>query len=226
MHIHTYTYTYKHWYYTNTNKNGRNERLHEFCAKLVDCTAVTSTGRWTTHWNIVKYTEHGGPVGSFRSRETAGSYLQPANAILPDTLRGLPQSLLEITVKCLTLGDNSCPPLSCQFTLHSSALNIPSCWQRRKINQAHIGGHPLGRPGRYRDNIKMDNRELDCENGNKTMLHVAQRTQKFIVVHNKNKTETEIVNMVSLNKQIRDASYYSSKLYALPSVRIFQFSKD
>jgi hypothetical protein len=41
-------------------------------------------------WNIVKYTEHGGPVGPFRIRETAGSYLEPAKAILPDMFRGLP----------------------------------------------------------------------------------------------------------------------------------------
>lgn len=79
------------------------------------------------HRNIVKHTEHGGTVGSFRIRERAGSYLEPAEATPPDML-SLSNKMM---VKCLTLGDNSYPPLPSQFTVHSSpddaALNIPNC---------------------------------------------------------------------------------------------------
>jgi hypothetical protein len=38
----------------------------------------------------------------------------------------------------------------------------------------------------------MDNRELDCENGNSTMLRVAQRTQKCKVVYNMKRKEVEL----------------------------------
>ena len=103
----------------------------------------------------------------------------------------------QIMVKYLKLGDNRFLALSFQFTVHSSpdnaALNIPNCWQRHYINQAHLGERPLGRPRRYGDNIKMDNRELGCENGNSTTLHFAQRTHKFKVVHNMKRIKTEIV---------------------------------
>ena len=115
-------------------------------------------------------------------------HLERPKTILPDMFRGLPQSLQEYNGKEPQIKRQRLP--STFFSNHYSLITRWCSSEYSELLKTSLNkpgtywGTSTGKTMVYRDNIKMDNRELNCENGNSTTLHVAQRTKKFKVVHN------------------------------------------
>ena len=166
-----------------------------FTVGIRGCTSSVrnwSTGQWLYRLDDEQCAETSSNTPNmavqFRIRETTGSNLEPAKAILPDMFRGLLHSIQE--------NNGQVPQIRRQrssstcFQIHSSLISRRCSSKYSELLTASLNkpctywGTSLGSPRRYGDNIKMDNCELDSENGNSTPPCVAQRTHKYNVLHN------------------------------------------